>query len=185
MQVDTGDAEDEPFLPTGPGRGFSVRPAEAEDADGVTAALEAAFPVLARDHYDPEVLRRCLPLICRANPTLLRSGAYFVATSAEGLVVGCGGWSREKPGTDMREPGTGHMRHFATRADWAGRGIGRRIYECAELQAQELGIKRLETYAGLNAVGFYRSLGFEEIGRISYPLTPEIEYPGVHMWRAI
>ncbi len=67
----------------------------------------------------------------------------------------------------------------------AGKGIGRRIYKRAEVQAQERGIRRFETYAGLNAVGFYRSLGFEEIGRISYLLAPEVEYPGVHMWRAL
>ncbi len=176
---------DERSMAVDPGQAFSVRTATTEDADGVTAALEAAFPVLARDHYDPEVLRRCLPLICRANPILLRSGTYFVATTAWGSIVGCGGWSREKPGTDVHEPGTGHMRHFATHADWAGKGIGRRIYGCAEVQAQERGIRRFETYAGLNAVGFYRSLGFEEIGRISYSLAPEVDYPGVHMWRAL
>ncbi len=56
MQDDTGDAGSARSGTVGPGGGFSVRLATMEDADGVTAALEAAFPVLARDHYDPEVL---------------------------------------------------------------------------------------------------------------------------------
>ncbi len=77
------------------------------------------------------------------------------------------------------------MRRFATHADWIGKGIGRRIYGRAERQARELGIERLETYSSLNAVGFYRSLGFEEIARISHWLTAEIVYPSVHMWRAL
>ena len=179
------DAEYRQKMATAPRPDFSVRLATIEDADGVTATLEAAFPVLTEKHYDPEVLRRCLPLICRANPSLLQSGTYFVATNIEGTVIGCGGWSSERPGDGMNAPGVAHIRHFATHADWIGRGVGRAIHSCAELQARERGFSVFETYASLNAVGFYRSLRFAEIGTISFRLAAGAEYPSVHMSRAI
>ena len=166
-------------------RGVSVRLATPEDADGVTAALEAAFPILMATHYDPEVMRRALPLVCRANPALLRSGTYFVAMNPGGSIVGCGGWSPGRPGDGLASPGSGHLRHFATDAAWIGRGGGRSIYSCAELQAQGRGFRTFETYAGLNAVGFYRALGFEEIGPLDFELAPGIAYPSIHMSRDI
>jgi hypothetical protein len=35
----------------------------------------------------------------KANPKLLASGTFYVAQSLHGEIVGCGGWTREQPGT--------------------------------------------------------------------------------------
>ena len=155
------------------------------DADAVTDLLEASFPELTKDAYDPEILRQALPLICRANPALLSSGTYFIATSPDGIAVGCGGWTPEKPGTISVEPGVGHLRHFATRAGWTGRGVGRRIYDRSEAQARAAGITVFEVYAGLNAEGFYRSLGFSTLGGMTYMLDGQAAYPSIWMRRSL
>ena len=108
-----------------------------------------------------------------------------MATTADGIVIGCGGWSRERPGTEVAEPGTGHVRHVATHPGWIGHGIARLICETAADQALRCGITRLEAYAGLNAIGFYRALGFVAIGPMVYLLPGGAAYPSVHMTRAL
>src|SRR4051812_50213023 len=89
--------------------------------------------------YAPELLARALPLMVRPNPALLASGTYHVAETDGGAVVGCGGWTRERPGTREVQPGLAHIRHFATRAESAGRGVGRAVYRRREAQAVAAG----------------------------------------------
>ena len=101
----------------------SVKVARPDDAAGVERVLRASYPLMAAA-YEAALLTCALPVMTRASPRLLAGGSYFVAEMAK-LVVGCGGWSHEKPGTSLVEPGVGHIRHFATDAAWVGRGIGR------------------------------------------------------------
>jgi GNAT superfamily N-acetyltransferase len=42
---------------------------------------------------------------------------------------------------------------------WIGRGIGTRLFEAAAAEARDLGAKRMEWEAELNAVGFYEKVG--------------------------
>lgn len=61
--------------------GFMIRPATPEDAEAVTNLLAAAYPMLLAPSYEAELLARALPLMTRANPALLRSGAYYLAVA--------------------------------------------------------------------------------------------------------
>jgi GNAT superfamily N-acetyltransferase len=42
---------------------------------------------------------------------------------------------------------------------WIGRGVGTKLFEAAADRARELGAKRMEWEAELNAVGFYEKVG--------------------------
>ncbi len=162
---------------------ISVSVATQDDAAAVTQILESSYPNLLRGAYAPEILARALPPMLRANPGLLASGTYYLATTSEGLHVGCGGWTREKPGTTQAEPGIGHLRHFAVRAGWDGNGIGRRIYRHCETSARAAGITCFEVFATLNATPFYAALGFAKIDDIVVSLGPGIPFPSVLMRR--
>jgi GNAT superfamily N-acetyltransferase len=74
--------------------------------------------------YDAFFLSAALPLMTRANPTLLQSGTYYLSETQDGTIIGCGGWTFERPGGGEVVPGLVHIRHFATHPDWIGRGIG-------------------------------------------------------------
>jgi len=80
-----------------------VRTAGPADLAAVERVFEASYPALMADAYDGALLARALPLMIRAQPGLLGSGNYHVA-EAEGEIVGCGGWSHEKPGSAETEP---------------------------------------------------------------------------------
>lgn len=163
---------------------ITIRLACADDTAAVTSVLEASYPPLMATAYDAELLRLATPIITRANPKLLASGTYHVA-EADGAIIGCGGWTPERPGTAERQPGAGHVRHFATIPDRAGQGIGRMIYGRCEAQARAAGVTVVECYASLNAGCFYASLGFATVGLVTVPLGDGITFPSVLMRRLI
>ena len=107
------------------------------DEAAVSALLAACYPVLMPASYDAEILAAALPEITRANLTLLSSGTYYLAadTGAE-TIAGCGGWTREHPESGDITPGLAHIRHFATRPDRVGQGVGRSIYARCETAAR-------------------------------------------------
>lgn len=164
---------------------FALRVAAPEDAARVTALLEACYPLLMADGYEEAHLAVALPLMTRANPALLSSGTYYVAEAANGQVVGCGGWTRERPGTTEVADGLAHIRHFGTHPDWLGRGVGRAIYELCEKEARAAGIQRLECYSSLNAEHFYLALGFTKAGAMEIPLDDGVGLPAVLMLRSL
>lgn len=136
-------------------------------------------------YYAPPLLDAALPYITRANPILLASGTFFLAEDPNGNAVGCGGWTRERPGKGDVEPELGHIRHFATRPDHTGRGIGRSLYSACVRQAKSAGIIRLECYASLNAVGFYSALGFKKTEDMDVELSGQTKLPSVLMMQSI
>ena len=164
---------------------FSVRVARPEDLKPVDELLKVSYPALMASAYDPEVLAPALKLMTRANPTLLVSGTYYVAEDPAGLVVGCGGWTRERPGTAAVEGALGHIRHFGTHPEWARRGVGRAIYQLSENVARAAGVRSFEACSSLNGESFYRALGFERVREMDMELSPQVFLRAVLMRRDI
>ena len=157
---------------------FSIRIANLDDASEVSALLEASYTQQLADGYSPEVLAKALPLMIKANPRLLASGSYFVAQTANRL-VGCGGWSKEAPGSGEIKEGLAHIRHVATHPDWLRHGIGRTLLSRCFQEATMAGISSLECHSTLVAVDFYVAAGFTIVGPLEMRLTPEISIDGV------
>lgn len=165
---------------------YDVRVATLADASGVSALLlQTSYPILMGSAYDEAVLAPALELMTKANPALLSSGTFRVAESPDGLVVGCGGWSLERPGDGTVQADLGHIRHFATHPEWTNRGIGRAIYSLCETEARSAGITCFECYSTFNAERFYSALGFESVRRIEAELGPNVVLPAVLMRRQI
>ena len=94
---------------------YLTRAARPEDAPQVENLLKTSYPALMADGYDEAVLSPVLPLITKANMALLTSKTFYVAASRDGSLIGCGGWTIDKPpGTDGVAGDHGHLRHFAT-----------------------------------------------------------------------
>lgn len=147
--------------------------------------LAASYPILMARAYAPEVLGRALPLITRPHPRLLRSGRYYLAVE-QGAVLGCGGWSFERPGQVEAEAGLAHIRHFAVRPEATGRGVGRALYEHCESEARAAGAVRFEAYSSLNGEPFYLAMGFVQIAPIEVPMgAPGVTLPSILMRREI
>src|SRR5918994_4549128 len=123
---------------------ITVRVAGPDDAEAIGAVLRASYPTLMAPAYPADVLARALPFMVRPNPALLRSGTYYLAATPDNTVVGCGGWTFERPGEpdSAIDPTHGHIRHFATHPDWIRHGIGRALYERCVAEARAVGVQR-------------------------------------------
>jgi GNAT superfamily N-acetyltransferase len=164
---------------------YTLRAAVPADAEAVTALLEASYPTLLTEAYEAAVLAATLPLMTKANPTLLASGTYYVAEVDGRSLAGCGGWTPAKPGSGEIVPGVGHIRHFATHPDWTRRGIaGALLVRCIE-EAKARGITTMEAFATLSAEDFYRAHGFVPVGPIDVPMTANVSLPSLWMRRTL
>jgi N-acetylglutamate synthase-like GNAT family acetyltransferase len=152
---------------------------------GFEALLQASYPKLMASSYDEESLAPALKLMTRANPSLLVSGTYYVAELSTGILVGCGGWTLERPGAGTVEPHIGHIRHFAVNPSWTRRGIGSAIYGLCESAARAVGVIAFECYSSLNAEKFYRALGFNRIREFDLELQRPVVLRAVLMRRAL
>ncbi|MEM9625254.1 MAG: GNAT family N-acetyltransferase [Pseudomonadota bacterium] len=148
----------------------TLRISGPDDQAEVTRLLELSYGQLMPAAYGRDWTDEHLPIIAKANPDLLSSGTYYLAVAPESQVVGAGGWTRERPGTGEIEAGLGHIRHVATDPGWIGKGIGRALMERCAADAERVGIHRFECYASLNAVNFYKHVGFQEIRAVDVRL---------------
>lgn len=81
----------------------------------------------------------------------------MLAVDTRGEIVGAAGWSR-----DLEQPETARIRKVFVHPRCARQGIGSRLVQDAETRATAVGFPRLCVRASLNAVPFYRSLGYRE-----------------------
>ncbi|SRR5258708_25475834 len=164
---------------------YLIRIARPSDSDAVSAVLAASYSSLLTARYDSDTLDRALPFMTRANSALLRSGTYYVAERGPGNLVGCGGWTAERPGSGEIVEGEAHIRHFATHPEWVGRGVGSSLLARCFHDARTLGIRKLHCFSTLSAERFYRSSGFETIGPIDVPMGRSVTFPSVLMSREL
>ena len=164
---------------------YEVRVATLEDAAAVDRLLHASYPNLMASSYDEGVLAPALEVMTKANPSLLGSGTYYLAELSTGLLVGCGGWTLERPGAGTVEPRVGHVRHFAVHPDWTRRGIGRAIFGICERAARAAGLGAFECYSSLNAEKFYGALDFKRIREMDIELQPHVVLRAVLMRRDV
>lgn len=161
---------------------LTVRRATLDDIGAVDLLLRRSYGPLLRADYPPSTLVLALPAVARAQPRLLASGRYFLAEEA-GEVQGAGGWSPEPPGAGRSLRGLGHVRHVATDARAARRGIGRAVMERVMEDARDAGMRRLSSLSTLSAVPFYEALGFRAVRRLDLSFGPGVAFPAVEMER--
>lgn len=136
--------------------------ATPQDAAEISRVIGASYSTLYRGWYRDEVLDAALPRMSRAKPALLGSGTYYVALLG-GVIVACGGWSRNAPGGG-ETAGLGHVRHFATHPDHLGRGCGGAILRRCIHDAQAASLSALFCLSSLAGEAFYARHGFVSEG---------------------
>lgn len=163
---------------------FRVRPAARRDIAAIDALLARAYPRLLKADYPASVLVTALPLISRAQPALVTSGTYYVAEDTAGRILGAGGWTAASPGNPgLAETGRANVRHVVTDDRAVRRGVGRAILSRCFEAARAAGMIWMHCLSTRTAVPFYRAMGFIELGEVTVPLAPGIDFPAVAMRR--
>ncbi len=172
-----------------------LRPATAADI----AALELLIPLSVRalqaGHYSAEQMDAALGPVFGVDRRLISDGTYFVVED-DGVIVGCGGWSKRKAmyggdrgsaGQDaLLDPKTdaARIRAFFVHPSHARRGIGRRLLTACEAAIQSAGFTRIELVATLTGEPLYASAGYSVLEMIDAPLPHGLVLPTVRMGKS-
>lgn len=158
---------------------FSIRNSKLEDLRDIDALYARSYPKLLKEDYSPSVLVTIVPMFSKAQPKLVTSDSFYVATE-EGEILGAGGWTKTGPRGEVI-PRTGHIRHFATDPSALRRGIAKALMERCLSGATRVGVDTLCCYSTLTAVPFYQAMGFEVKGDLIIEFASALEFPAVWM----
>jgi GNAT superfamily N-acetyltransferase len=174
----------------------TLRLATAEDLPALRALIPDSVRALSQGFYTPEQIESAIRYVFGPDTQLIADGTYFAA-EAEGMIVGCGGWSRRRTlygGDQMKDaddplldPATeaARIRAFFVHPQWARRGVGSAIMRACSDAAAQAGFQRLELMATLPGEPLYRAFGFEALERVETTLPDGVRVPFVRMDRAI
>jgi GNAT superfamily N-acetyltransferase len=171
---------------------FQLRVATGVDVPALHDLIALSVRGLMTSSYTPAQLEAALGTWLGVDTRLVEDGTYFVV-EADGVMVGCGGWSKRKTpyGSDHRpgredallDPKTeaAKIRAFFVHPDWARRGIGSMIMEECERAASVAGFTRFEMGATLSGIPLYERYGYAAVERVELPLSNGETLPIVKM----
>lgn len=160
---------------------YLLRKAVLDDRPAISRLIEMSARGLSRKDYSDRQIEEAIRTVFGVDSELIKDRTYFVA-EAEGILVGCGGWSKRRTlfGGDQysdRESAkldpaleAARIRAFFVHPEWARRGVGRAILERCEQEARCVGFSSLELMATLPGLKFYRSLGYTGNERVTLEL---------------
>jgi predicted N-acetyltransferase YhbS len=170
----------------------------ATEADA--PALEALIPVSVRalhaPYYSPAQVDAEIGPVTGLDRQLIRDGTYFVA-ERDGVIIGCGGWSRRKAvyggdrdregGSALIDPRTdpARIRAFFVHPEWARRGIGTAILFASEKAAIAAGFTRATMVATLAGEPLYARHGYTVDARHDVLLRGGLTFPVVSMSKSL
>jgi GNAT superfamily N-acetyltransferase len=128
---------------------------------------------------------------------LVADRTYFLV-EADGVLAGCGGWSRRATlyggdhTTSVRDPAlldpakdAARVRAMYTDPAFVRRGIGRLILSLCETAAAAEGFTRVQLAATLAGVPLYRACGYAEIARVAGGPANGVAVPLVLMGKTL
>ena len=175
---------------------LSPRLAERADLPAIAALMDRAIAELQRPFLNSRQIaasRQSMGL----DSQLISDGTYFIV-EADGVIVGCGGWSRratlyggdhasglrdERLLDPQCEPA--RIRAMYTEPRRARQGIGRFILTQCENAAITAGFAKAELMATLAGEPLYRACGYSVIARVERLSANGVAVPGATMGKLL
>jgi GNAT superfamily N-acetyltransferase len=174
----------------------AIRLATRDDIPALDALIEQSARELSRGYYTDTETESAIRYVFGVDSTLVDDGTYFVA-SLDGVLAGCGGWSRRNAmyGGDQRPVGSSsfldpatepaRIRAFFVAPSAARRGVGRRLLDACTDAADRAGFRSLTLMATLPGVPFYGALGFQKAEDVVDVLPDGVPLRFVRMTKVI
>jgi len=174
---------------------FTHRRAQHADVVLLKPLMAASIRALLRDFLPPDAVEASFEVM-GLDTRLIDDGTYFVV-ECDGLIAGCGGWSRRSTlfGGDhsaarndaVLDPknDAARVRAMYTSPDFARRGVGRLVLSLCEQAAAAEGFARTELAATLAGEPLYRACGYQEIERFEAPTSKGVSIPLIRMGKII
>jgi GNAT superfamily N-acetyltransferase len=153
------------------------RLATRDDLDALTALMELSIAELQKPFLNDAQIASSR-VIMGLDTQLIDDGTYYIVEQ-DGVVAGCGGWSRRatlyggdrSPGRDaaLLDPAkdAARVRAMYTHPDFARRGVGRLVLELCETAARAEGFIHAELMATMAGVPLYRACGYIAVADVS------------------
>ena len=173
-------------------RCWLLRLAREEDVPAIAMLIPISARGLQSSHYSDAQIEGALGSVFGVDQQLLFDRTYFVAEH-EGVIIGCGGWSRRttlfgsdavKTGTDVEldpKRDSARIRAFFVHPTWARCGIGRAILQRCEEAIQLAGFRSAQLVATLPGEPFYAACNYLRGETFEVPLATGLTLPVVRM----
>jgi len=174
---------------------FTHRLARREDIPSIEQLMTAAIRELLREFLPAEAVEASFDIM-GLDTQLIDDGTYYVI-ECEGVIAGCGGWSRRatlfggnhSAGRDaaLLDPRTApaRVRAMYTSPRFVRQGIGRLVLRLCEEAAAAEGFDRVELAATMAGEPLYRGCGYEDIERFEAATRSGVRVPLVRMGKRI
>jgi GNAT superfamily N-acetyltransferase len=156
---------------------LALRLAVEADLPALKQLMDRAIDTLLSPWLDAGQVRAS-HAIMGLDTQLIADRTYF-AVEADGVLAGCGGWSRRATlyggdhSTDLREPRLldpatepARVRAMYTDPDFVRRGVGRLVLQSCESAARGEGFAAAELMATLAGEPLYAAAGYRPVERI-------------------
>lgn len=153
---------------------MNVRKAQVGDATAIRAVQVASIRGLCSRDYTPEQIEHWLRKPLAAYFKAIQSKVVLVAESGAGVV-----------GFGQIDLSAGLIQALYVHPDHARKGVGTLLLTSLEREAWSGQVPQLVLCSTLNAVGFYRSQDYIEIGPETTPLADGTSLPRVRMKKVL
>jgi N-acetylglutamate synthase-like GNAT family acetyltransferase len=151
---------------------FIFRKASLEDIEVLEILIQLSAKSINSSYYSDDEIKAALGTAWCVDKQLILDQTYWVVENTNGVIVGCGGWSKRNllfgkndaintaeneliPGVD-----SARIRAFFVHPGYARKGIGKKLLEKCEAEAEANGFKSLELVATLSGEKLYASQGY-------------------------
>jgi N-acetylglutamate synthase-like GNAT family acetyltransferase len=176
---------------------FIFRKARITDADNLESLIKKSATSINSAYYSKTEIDAALGNAWTVDRQLILDNTYWIVENSEGVVVGCGGWSKRKllfgknnvlnslddeliPGID-----SARIRAFFVHPDFVRLGIGKRLLEKCELEAKSFGFDSFELVATLSGEKLYSSNGYISLKLYNIDLGNGITNKVVSMYKSL
>jgi N-acetylglutamate synthase-like GNAT family acetyltransferase len=133
---------------------ISIRTARREDFQRLTRIQVSAL--LASSQFHDDKVQAYVGRHLRQTKALCGVETFYVATTRDGSVVGCGGWTWVEGGQDNIPCAVG----FYVDPQHGKRGIGRSLLAVTEASARRHGVSTIAAFAPLIGTDLFRLAGY-------------------------
>jgi len=171
---------------------YEVRKATLDDRDAIAHLIAESARRLSRNEYSDEQIESAVASIFGVDTDLIDDETYYVAEK-DGMLIGCGGWSRRKKlyGGDQFSPqdagyldpehDPARIRSFFVHPQHARKGVAGEMLSVCEREALAHGFRALELMATLPGIKFYEASGFARKGFFDLVLPDGVKIDFVPM----
>ena len=173
------------------------RKAKISDIDDLERLITKSARSINSAFYSKIEIDAALGNAWTVDRQLIIDKTYWVVENLEGVVIGCGGWSKRKllfgkndaldPLNNELIPGTdsARIRAFFVHPDFTRMGIGKRLLEKCEMEAKSFGFDSLELVATLSGEKLYSANGYIPLRSYEVDLGNGITNKVVSMYKSL